>query len=968
MRKFTLSFCIILTFASLNSFAQTTQKSSQESAVDLQESNLPIVVINPSGEIKDDDRVYAEMGIIWNKAAKNHLTDGRNDYDGRIMIEYHGKSSLMFPKKSYRFETQDEDGQNLNTSILDMPAEDDWILYAPYSDKTLMRNFLIYTLAGEINDYAPRVRYCELIVDGEYKGVYVMTEKIEVDNDRVDVQELTPQDKTEPAITGGYIFRKDKIDEGDNLLSLDWSNTDLIINEPKADEINEEQEQWLRDHLYEFDRQLHAEGNYADYVDVESFVHNFLIVELAKNIDGYRFSTYFHKDREKKIVAGPVWDYNLSLGNADYNYGWDPQGWYYPVITETQLFWFKEMIEDPDFYNYSIYRWKELRKGELSLNHIFSLIDHWAQKLEEPRKRNFTRYDILGQYVWPNPGYPQSGSEGYNNAPTTGAPVTWEGEVENLKHFIRERLKWMDEQFGVNSMKFHLDVAEAPNGKIIYNHDIITDSVYTETFSGDSTISLQAVASQGYRFKHWTKREVGNDTEKLVEKGSNWSYLDDGTAPAADWIEESFDDAAWERGDAQLGYGDGDEATLVDYGTDENNKYVTTYFRHTFNVEDTGKYKKINLELLCDDGAVVYLNGEEVIRFNMPPGEITYDTYASDYLSGSEESTFKTHTIDKDHLKPGDNILAVEVHQANGTSSDISFDLGLSGVLINEDNAPVVIGEQKNLTYKLENNVSLIKAHFEESPQDTVSPVINEFLALNNSDIRDDFFEYEDWIELYNPLSESVDIGGLYLSDDPSQPKMYQVPSNVPDQTTMGPRDYLILWADTDSAQGPLHLNFGLEKNGETITLAKEENGEIQVLDMLSYHRQASDVSKGRLPDGSLTWEFFNTPTPGEENKVTPIDFTPVDEPLNDGYSLGENYPNPFRNTTTINYRIPRRDNVRIAVYNHLGRLVKVLVNETQPAGQHEIQWHAEDLSPGVYFYKMTCGSYSEAKRALIVK
>ena len=176
------------------------------------------------------------------------------------------------------------------------------------------------------------------------------------------------------------------------------------------------------------------------------------------------------------------------------------------------------------------------------------------------------------------------------------------------------------------------------------------------------------------------------------------------------------------------------------------------------------------------------------------------------------------------------------------------------------------------------------------------------------------------------------------------------------------------MWADNDSTQGPLHLNFRLDRESEAITLAREENGEIHFLDVLTFQRQSSDVSKGRLPDGSLTWEFFNTPTPGEENKVTSVDYTPVDEPLNEGYSLGENYPNPFRNSTTINYQIPVRENVRIAVYNSMGTLVKVLVDQVQPAGAHRLQWHAEDLSPGVYFYEMICGSYSEAKRALIVK
>jgi len=319
MKNFVSLFVVILLFGSINVYTQTQGKASLKSSVDLKESNLPIVVIKSYDEIPEDERTYASMGIIWNKGEeRNHLSDDYNDYDGRIMIELHGKSSLMFPKKSYRFETQDKNRDNLNASILDMPEEDDWILYAPYSDKSLMRNYLVYTLAGEINDYAPRVRFCELILNNEYKGVYVMTEKIEEDGDRVDIADLSRQDNTEPEITGGYLFRKDKIDSWDNLLHLSQSNVDLIINEPKKDEITTSQENWLKNHLNAFDQQLYSTGNYSDYIDVESFVHNFLIVEFAKNIDGYRLSTYFHKDRGEKIVAGPVWGYKLSFGNVGY--------------------------------------------------------------------------------------------------------------------------------------------------------------------------------------------------------------------------------------------------------------------------------------------------------------------------------------------------------------------------------------------------------------------------------------------------------------------------------------------------------------------------------------------------------------------------------------------------------------------------------------------------------------------------
>ena len=147
---------------------------SENKAVELGSSNLPIVIISTNGNtIKDKERVGAEMAIIWNdKNERNDISDPPNNYKGKIEIALHGQSSLIFPKNSFRVETQDSFGKNLNVSLLGMPKENDWILYAPYSDKTLMRNVLSYTLASEISGYAPRARFCELVLNDHYHGVY----------------------------------------------------------------------------------------------------------------------------------------------------------------------------------------------------------------------------------------------------------------------------------------------------------------------------------------------------------------------------------------------------------------------------------------------------------------------------------------------------------------------------------------------------------------------------------------------------------------------------------------------------------------------------------------------------------------------------------------------------------------------------------------------------------------------------
>ncbi|MCI0746977.1 MAG: metallophosphoesterase [Verrucomicrobia subdivision 3 bacterium] len=164
----------------------------------------------------------------------------------------------------------------------------------------------------------------------------------------------------------------------------------------------------------------------------------------------------------------------------------------------------------------------------------------------------------------------------------------------------------------------------------------------------------------------------------LVPTGADWRYLDNGSDQGTGWRAAGFDDSGWAVGAAQLGYGDGDESTVVSFGPDAANKYITTYFRRSFNVSDASAYQSVTLRLLRDDGGVVYLNGTEVFRSNMPGGTISYNTLAPVAIGGAEETTFFQTSVSPAVLVSGNNVLAVEIHQANGTSSDISFDLELT--------------------------------------------------------------------------------------------------------------------------------------------------------------------------------------------------------------------------------------------------------------------------------------------------
>src|SRR5262245_28398479 len=164
----------------------------------------------------------------------------------------------------------------------------------------------------------------------------------------------------------------------------------------------------------------------------------------------------------------------------------------------------------------------------------------------------------------------------------------------------------------------------------------------------------------------------------LVARGSVWRYLDGGADPGAGWTGSAYSDTSWPQGAAQLGYGDGDEATVVSYGGNAAAKAITTYFRRTFTVSAAAAFRRLDVELLRDDGAVVYLNGVEILRDNMPSGPISATTLAQTAVGGSDESVYVAGTAGVGVLHDGVNVLAVEIHQSSPASSDISFDIGLT--------------------------------------------------------------------------------------------------------------------------------------------------------------------------------------------------------------------------------------------------------------------------------------------------
>ena len=405
--------------------------------------NLPIILIDTYGvEIPDEPRIPASMGIINNESGINYIDDPFNDFDGSITIERRGNSSQWQGKTPYRFETVDDEGENSNVELLGMPAENDWVLYAPWQDKTMIRNVLTYQLSNEMGRYASRSRHVELYLNDEYRGIYVLMEKIKRDGNRVDISKLNPDEITGDDVTGGYILKFDWFYTGDNIGGFESEFDDMIYNYhyPKPSDIVPEQEAYIEEYINEFETIMMGTDytddstGYPSMMNVESFVDFILLQELAKNVDAYRLSTYIYKDKESidnRLTAGPVWDFNHGFGNCDYGETWEVDNWlleYNPEGGDQMAFWWELLWEDLAFQHKAAVRYTELRQTIFSEEHIYSIIDSIADYLGPAVDRNFARWPLLGNYIWPN----------------YYVFDTYEEEIDYLKSWTAQRLAWMD--------------------------------------------------------------------------------------------------------------------------------------------------------------------------------------------------------------------------------------------------------------------------------------------------------------------------------------------------------------------------------------------------------------------------------------------------------------------------------------------------------------------------------------------
>ena len=426
------------------------------------DSNLPIVIIETDGgvPIPDEPKVLGNMKIIWHQdGSRNYLSDANNpeflNYDGRIGIERRGSSSQMPSKKPYGLETlMDDDITNNNVSLLGMPKENDWVLNSLAFDQTGMRDFLSYELSENLGQYASRRVYCEVMINGQYNGLYVFMEKIKVDDGRVNIEK-----------DGGYITKADKTTGNDPIAwqmpennNNSWWPTyvDFIHHYPKPDEITQAQHNYIKSVFLDLANKAEMHNTSITnglpaIIDIPSFVDFMIIAEFSSNVDVYTYSTFFHKDKNGKLRAGPVWDYNLTYGHDEFGSRSRYDVWQFDNEDNNGPEFWIEMFNTDEFRCYLAKRWFELTSDGniLDYNKLCTRIDEIDEWITEAIARDNQRWHQMNQHA---------------------------SELQAMKNWIQLRINWLNNNIGSYNDCYDVDLPPLVISKIHY-HPADVDSI-----------------------------------------------------------------------------------------------------------------------------------------------------------------------------------------------------------------------------------------------------------------------------------------------------------------------------------------------------------------------------------------------------------------------------------------------------------------------------------------------------------
>jgi len=769
----------------------------------------------------------------------------------RVGLRTHGATTIRdaYHKPNLDVESRDGAGNGRSIAPLGMPAESDWVLLAGWDyDRPGLRNPFAYELCRQIGQYASRTRFCEvyLNVDGtpltslNYSGLYAFEERIKRGDQRVAIAKLSAADNAEPAITGGYIFRRDKTDGVTFSFSAGGSALQYVY--PDGTVITAAQKTWLTGYIDAFAAALNGPDyqddsvGYAAYIDVPNWIDEHILNMFCKCVDWPVFSTYFNKDRGGKLCVGPPWDFDRSMGSPDTrdipHNTWD-------TGNKFSQAWWSRLFQDPDFWQQYVDRLAELRRGPLSGSNLAGTIDGFVAEIGGAGDRDVQR--------WMASVPPAHGS--------------WLGDVVDLKTWLTNRAAWIESQIIQAPIISPAGGWVTPGTAVFLNVPPHTVGYYTldgsDPRAPGGTPSPAALAYTG-PFQILTDTLVqarawnGAAFAGAPQYGP-WSPLSQAlyiVAPARLAVAEvMYHPRAPSRAEAAQGFTSGDFEFIE--------------------LQNVGPAAGGLLGARIDDGIAFDFTTGRVAR--LEPGECVvvvrnlaaftnrYPAWLSMKIAGGFEGSLSD---------AGERVEIISPAASGGIAFTYGSDRGWPEAADGAGHSlvPLVTDGQSNaLDYGGHWRAS---AFIDGSPgvadpEPACEVVLNEVVAhtdYSNAVLPE--YDSNDWLELFNPATSSVSLANWFLSDDKDDLRKWAIPP-----TNVLQAGAWVLFDEVSGFHSPLTNGFGLNKAGETVFLSHLPGGGLdRVVDAVRFKGQENGVSLGRYRDGETYWYALTPPTPWAAN------------------------------------------------------------------------------------------------------
>ena len=572
---------------------------------------------------------------------------------------------------------------------------------------------------------------------------------------------------------------------------------------------------------------------------------------------------------------------------------------------------FCDLLQNEDFRREFIDRFCIIGGSVYEPNRVAAIVNDFAE-----RKKDMLAYDGL-------PNSMNYAQEIINNF--TGREPRM---ISAMKNYWRMNLS------GVSEQAVQLSVSDRAGTLFINDIEVPQDYFNGHLFP---PVTFRTEVPTGYRFKGWIDLNgTISSAETVFGNGEEWNYYDQGSLDETGWQNEDYNDGDWASGPAPFGYGNSgkpmsEAATTFDWGTDSRDKRITYYIRKEFNLaEQPSDGDVFNLSYQLDDGAIVWVNGQEAALFHLPSG-VNYDYYTNQYNNWyiNDDPETGTVTLDASLFHKGVNTIAVEIHNCNNTSSDLWWDCALSVSKASEPGKGVIVST--DLEYEMPEGTSLnLMASYEqltdaERAAEGIAPVVVNEVSAANSIYVDDYYKKQDWVELYNTTDHDIDVAGMYLSDHEEEPMRWKISKGNSAASTIVPaHGFLIVWCDKKNPVRQLHANFKLAAEGGVVMLTAADGS---WNDILRYAPHNGDQTVGRYPNGASDVYVMTVPTIEKSNiKNSYMEWIDQDDPIATGteevFITSNNGMRIFFTGTQISLRSEETTSADVAIYTMAGQRV----------------------------------------------